>query len=112
MRKTNSKTAAKKTTAKKATSTKTVTAKKSSTVKKSLNRETITVSAVNPKTGKTVKSFASIREAARWVQGKRGTTVTSKVATIAASISSTSLGRESRSPNHVRNVAYGYAWKR
>lgn len=95
-------------TTKKSTSVKkTVTAK--SSTKKNVQRETTKVIAFNGK--KRVKTFPSIAEAARWVQSNNPR-ITSNTQTVAASICSTSLGRESRKDGGTRHVAYGYSWVR
>lgn len=60
---------------------------------------------------KRVKTFKSIAEAARWVQSNNPN-VSSRTSTIAASICSASLGRESRETGGIRETAYGYSWKR
>ncbi len=85
------------------------TTKKAATTKKTVARNTTSVIAFNGK--KRVKTFKSIAEAARWVQSNNPN-VSSRTQTVAASICSASLGRESRSTMNSRTEAYGYSWKR
>ena len=60
-------------------------------------------------TKKVVKSFDSLRSAARWVYEKG---LTCSVNAAETSICSAALGRESRNGNdHARSTAYGFEWK-
>ena len=69
----------------------------------------VSVSAMKGK--KVIETFESITAAAGWVKTLLNINTSSKEA-IAASISSTSLGRESGSIDRTRHEAYGFAWKR
>lgn len=82
---------------------------KTSKATKTVARNTTSVIAYNGK--KRVKTFKSIAEAARWVQSNNPN-VSSRTSTVAGSICSASLGRESREEANIRETAYGYTWKR